>query len=212
MKKSPKKQKKIDPLERIANSLEVLVSHVLSEKKSEGKIISKIVSPDTGDNPPINIKQYVAPGTATITITDHPDITTSGIMNLFRSKFKVWSYYDNERLDKDFPAPKEKTTRSFLKQQEPDTDTLGLSVKEFESRFDANCGITLRERLLLELAYFDETGDHLDVKGVTFCSGSRYSDGYVPRVCLRTDGEVGVDWGGLDGSFSKYGVRRAVYS
>jgi hypothetical protein len=45
-------------------------------------------------------------------------------------------------------------------------------------------GITLLERLLLELAYFLATGKHLDVKNITICSGSRDSGGYVP----------GVDW------------------
>ncbi len=41
---------------------------------------------------------------------------------------------------------------------------------------------TLLERCLHELAYFLETGDHLDKKNVTLCSGSRSSDGYVPRA------------------------------
>jgi len=43
-------------------------------------------------------------------------------------------------------------------------------------------GITLEERFLYELKYFKETGAHLDIKNVTLCSGSRYSDGDVPRV------------------------------
>ncbi len=41
---------------------------------------------------------------------------------------------------------------------------------------------TLLERLVHELAYFLETGEHLDTKDVTLCSGSRYSDGAVPRA------------------------------
>jgi hypothetical protein len=43
-------------------------------------------------------------------------------------------------------------------------------------------GITLLERLLLELGYFLATGNHLDLENVTLCSGSRYSDGHVPHV------------------------------
>ena len=41
-------------------------------------------------------------------------------------------------------------------------------------------GITLPERLLLELFYFRETGSHLDIENRTLCSGSRYSGGRVP--------------------------------
>lgn len=54
---------------------------------------------------------------------------------------------------------------------------------------------TLGERMIHELKFFDETGEHLDIKNVTLCSGSRYSDGYVPRVDFDPcTGKVDVDW------------------
>ena len=43
-------------------------------------------------------------------------------------------------------------------------------------------GITLLERLLLEMKYFRDTEQHLDVENITLCSGSRYEDGGVPGV------------------------------
>jgi len=43
-------------------------------------------------------------------------------------------------------------------------------------------GITLLERLLFELKYFRESGKHLDIKNITLCSASRFTDGRVPRV------------------------------
>ncbi len=43
-------------------------------------------------------------------------------------------------------------------------------------------GITLMERLILELKHFEETGKHLDVDKITLCVGSRDSDGGVPSV------------------------------
>src|SRR3989344_6716905 len=43
-------------------------------------------------------------------------------------------------------------------------------------------GITLLERLLLELGYFLATGEHLDIENVTLCTGSRCSGGLVPSV------------------------------
>jgi len=41
---------------------------------------------------------------------------------------------------------------------------------------------TLEERLLHELKYFRETGEHLDMENITICTGSRYSGGGVPAV------------------------------
>jgi len=54
-------------------------------------------------------------------------------------------------------------------------------------------GITLEERLVYELKYFRETGKHLDVRNVTLCAGSRYSDGGVPRV-RWFGGSLEVSW------------------
>ncbi|MEI6238031.1 MAG: hypothetical protein WCP15_00675 [bacterium] len=73
-------------------------------------------------------------------------------------------------------------------------------------------GITLLERLLLELGYFLVTGNHLDVENVTLCSGSRYSDGHVPRVLWNAAyREVYVSW--LSPSYSSPYLRaRAVVS
>lgn len=143
-------------------------------------------------------------------ITECPHLKTSDILNLLKSKFPVWSYYLDGQLDKDFPAPKETTVRYFKKSIEPDQETLGLSVREFENRFSSSTGITLRERLLMELSYFEETGNHLDIKGITFCSGSRYSGGRVPGVYFSSDGKVDVYGCILDDSHAKYGIRRAV--
>lgn len=146
----------------------------------------------------------------TIQITDNKELKTSDIMNMCRDKFKILSYYDDERLDKDFPQPKETTTRSFLENPKPDPETLGMSVREAEEKGHTN-GITLRERLLLELVYFEKTGEHLDVKGLTLCSGSRNSDGYVPCMNWYSDGrEVLVSWCNLDFSLSDCGLRSAV--
>lgn len=43
-------------------------------------------------------------------------------------------------------------------------------------------GITFNERGLYEAKYFKETRKHLDISNWTLCSGSRDSDGDVPRV------------------------------
>ena len=142
----------------------------------------------------------------TITITERPKIKTSQLLEEARSLFPVWSYYDDARLDKEFPAPKKATTRHFLNSVEPDEVTLGKSTREADPDMK---GITLRERIMLEIAFFKETGKHLDIKGVTFCSGSRYADGSVPYAYWYDD-LFGIGWYNLDYSNSDYGIRSAV--
>ncbi|MFA5644142.1 MAG: hypothetical protein WC928_01285 [Patescibacteria group bacterium] len=67
-------------------------------------------------------------------------------------------------------------------------------------------GITLMERLLLEILYFDRTKKHLDISNRTLCTGSRYSDGYVPRVRWCSSGG-GLGVGRCSPGFSDYGLR-----
>lgn len=47
---------------------------------------------------------------------------------------------------------------------------------------DCSPGITLPERLLLEIVYFLETGGHLDIETETLCGGSRFIGGDIPTV------------------------------
>ncbi len=53
--------------------------------------------------------------------------------------------------------------------------------------------ITLLERMILEVIYFRETCEHLDLKTWTLCSGSRDLDNDVPCVVWDEDG-FGVSW------------------
>jgi hypothetical protein len=125
-------------------------------------------------------------------------------------KFPKWRY--NDDLDKAVPTNKRTATEHYaiwvLIGDEPDAEFLGKSTKTADPSMEI--GMTLLERMIFESEYFLETGKHLDVKGVTFCSGSRYSDGRVPNVDLHTDGKVYVGWCNLGYSDSKSGIRRAV--
>jgi len=58
----------------------------------------------------------------------------------------------------------------FQDETEPDQDLRGDSDNELKSMHIQ--GITLEERLLFELKYFIETSRHLDLGGVTLCTGS----------------------------------------
>ncbi|MEI7451593.1 MAG: hypothetical protein WCK37_00120 [Candidatus Falkowbacteria bacterium] len=52
-------------------------------------------------------------------------------------------------------------------------------------------GITLLERLFLEIFYFDQLGENLDINNWTLCSGSRDYGG-VPGVHRNLDGSITV--------------------
>ena len=54
-------------------------------------------------------------------------------------------------------------------------------------------GITLPERLVLEIKHFLKTGQRLDMKYITLCTGSRYDGGGVPGVYSSVVGGVCVD-------------------
>ena len=128
-----------------------------------------------------------------IKITDPKGIKTSELLAKCKKFFPVWSWYSDEQIDKDFPAPKKSTTRYFKNVQEADEQWKNKSAKDLEKEWGVKpdggdkVGITLRERILLEISYFQETGKHLDLDNWTLCSGSRDSGGDVP--CARWGGD-----------------------
>lgn len=92
---------------------------------------------------------------------------------------------------------------------EADEELKNLSANQLQKQNVP--GITLMERLLQELKYFSETKKHLDLKNITLCAGSRYSDGSVPGVGWSVDGRgLAVDWYGPDGRYGGLRARAAV--
>ena len=90
---------------------------------------------------------------------------------------------------------------------EADEELKNLSANDLKEK--GIPGITLEERLLMELKYFKETGNHLDIKSWTLCSGSRCSDGGVPDVDWGSDG-LRVGWCHPDDAGGDLRSRRAV--
>lgn len=113
-------------------------------------------------------------------ITDDGKKKTSELVQDLRDLGIMVDVYREEFLDTDFPAPKEATTRRFKKTVEADPDNANLSANMCDKA--GKQGITPRERLIMENVYFQETGEHLDPKTWTICSGTRYPDGRVPCV------------------------------
>lgn len=73
---------------------------------------------------------------------------------------------------------------NFRRSVEADEENRNLSADDLKNR--GGKGITLLERLLLELGYFTSTGQYLDTESVTLCAGSLHKNGYTPRVCYRS--------------------------
>lgn len=138
-------------------------------------------------------------------------LTLNATIVAMRKHFKVWVY--DEDLDSNVSINTRASATAYAVWvqvgDEPDIEYLGKSTRAAD--MEGKIGITLLERLLLGLKHFTETNKHLDVKGVTFCTGSRLAVGRVPDVCWRADfGEVFVDWSGVDDSVADYGLRQAV--
>jgi hypothetical protein len=141
-------------------------------------------------------------------------VTCNKVVAVLRKlEVDVYTYVDD--LDTGVPTNDRDPNRdgsysiAFSRTVEADEANKNLSASVLKDR--GHKGITLLERLFLELGYFLATGKHLDQKNVTLCSGSRDSDGCVPLVDWNSDSrEVYVFWGGPDGCYDGLRSRSAV--
>ena len=126
--------------------------------------------------------------------------------------FKSWRY--TEDLNKAVTKNIRNTDSHYVvwvrDEVEPDQEFLGKSTNQANP--DMKIGITLLERIIFEIKYFTETGNHLDIKGLTYCSGSRDADGVVPSAGLDDYGGFCMVWDLLADYDSRYGIRSAVFS
>ncbi len=121
-----------------------------------------------------------------------PGITAQRVFDKCVKLFPCWSYYDD--LDKAVSHSDRVATNSpyavwLRSRQEADKELEDKSAVMLQE--EKIPGITLLERLLFELVYFRESGEHLDIERITLCSGSRDSDGGVPGACWPC-GQFGV--------------------
>jgi hypothetical protein len=94
------------------------------------------------------------------------------------TSFKL-EYLDGRVTKNDRPVDKSYAIL-FKNNVEADEDLKELSANQLAER--GIKGITLKERLLMEIFYFEKTGKHLDAKSVTLCSGSRYFEDSIPII------------------------------
>lgn len=135
--------------------------------------------------------------------------TYADIVKVLKKKFKVWFYTENlDKAIKDDVRTSDKSYATRLRERiEADEEMKNLSANQIKEK--GINAITLMERLVLELKYWDETGEHLDILNVTLCAGSRRSDGYVPFVRWNDD-ELFVSWCDPDYPGDDLRLREAV--
>lgn len=96
----------------------------------------------------------------------------------------------------------------FRDRIEADEEMANISAKDL--RKSGTKGITLLERVLMELDYFGRTGQHLDLRTWTLCAGSRLAGSSVPGCRWRGE-EFNVHWASLDDCYPDLRARVAVF-
>jgi hypothetical protein len=136
-------------------------------------------------------------------------MTANRIFDKCKERFQSWRYIEDLNTISSVRKT-DKTYAIWLRDRiEADEENKNLSANKCKE-LGIN-GITLEERLLLELFYHWRTSKHLDINNVTLCTGSRDSGGDVPRVGWRGDG-MGVDCYCRPGYSSAYLRARSAVS
>lgn len=132
--------------------------------------------------------------------------------NLVYSKwtFKKWKVYEDidASVTENARIPTEHYAVWVPDSVEPLPPYLGLSTKVADPNM--KIGITYLEGMLDEAKYFNVHKKHLNIKGGTFCSGSRDSDGRVPSLCYGLVGFVCAGYNSVASVDSCWGIRPAV--
>lgn len=122
------------------------------------------------------------------------DITMNAVVKAMKKRFNVYLYTEDldSSVTKNDRNPQDGNYLVlFSRNIEADKEFKNMSANDLAKK--GHNGITLLERLLLEVLYYSETKEHLDINNWTLCSGSRDSDGLVPYVGWYSDyDELGV--------------------
>ncbi|HEV8666227.1 MAG TPA: hypothetical protein VN665_00050 [Candidatus Paceibacterota bacterium] len=125
-----------------------------------------------------------------------PGITNNQVFDACTKAFKTWRYDSDLNTVCDIVKRPEGPYVVWVRDVvEADDKMKNKSAKDIEVA--GTNTLTLKERMILELAYFDETGKHLDIDNWTLCAGSRDSGGRVPHVHWNDD-KLHVGWTYVD--------------
>lgn len=143
------------------------------------------------------------------------NLTAQNLYDMCKELFKAWKWTDKSLDDvldqtKSSRNPANGTYAIWVRDRvEADEELKSLSADDLKQKNIQ--GITLEERLLLELFFYWKTKKHLDINNWTLCSGSRFHDGGVPGVDWNrySDG-LGVGWDDSDDADGGLRSRQAV--
>lgn len=113
-------------------------------------------------------------------------MTPQRLFNKCKELFPSWKYTDTD-LDKVIKSVRTSQDGHYAvwvrDRVEADEENKNLSADDLKER--GTDEITLEERIVYELKFFKETGEHLDKSNWTLCPGSRDSNGVVPDASWR---------------------------
>jgi hypothetical protein len=122
------------------------------------------------------------------------DMSPEKIFLACKKAFGAWKWTD-QNLDKIIESIRSANEGSYAiwvrANVEADEEFKNLSANQLKEL--GHNGVTLEERGLLEIMYFEQTGNHLDIQCITLCTGSRYGGGSVLLVDWY-DGKMDVRW------------------
>lgn len=136
-------------------------------------------------------------------------LTLNQAIQFCKSRFSVSSFWADldKAIGQNDRAPTQAYAVCLRDHREADEELKNLSANALAEKKIA--GITLLERLVYELKYFDETGDHLDKVNCTLCCGSRFAAAGVPGVHWHGS-RLRVFWCFLDSAFGDLRARAVV--
>lgn len=177
-----------------------LLKDILKEQKITNDLLKTFIIPK------LNIPEMEQPQDL-IKLEMKSHMTSRWLFNECKKLFNIW-IYDESKLDKITSDRRGDYTVYFKNEQEV-SENLNFSANQIKEKGIKT--ITLEERLLMEIEYFKKTGNHLDVRGLTLCLGSRLCDGNVPYVRWDADyREVFVYWRSPDDRNDSLRTRFAV--
>lgn len=163
------------------------------EKRSWQKFYKNIFKEDF-DFTDVRISERPGPAKDWWLIILAEGMTPQRLFEKCREKFGAWKWIDvnlDEIVQSDRTAKNGHYAVWVRARIEADEEFKNLSANDLKKQ--GHKGITLEERLILELYHFWKTKNHLDIRNITLCTGSRFSDGGVPCVGWNI-GRVDVRW------------------
>lgn len=115
------------------------------------------------------------------------------------SKCEMQDFHNHIRVMQDDRSPRQRTY-SFLIRNTIEADSVHRNKPVLSFQEQKLRGITLLERLVLELFFWYQNQKHLDLSGFTVCSGSRWDNNSVPLIGVGgvPDGPIRIGYCGLN--------------